>query len=258
MVYDVLSVCMLDVVMVCVNKIIPRASICMAVYNGEVYLREQLESIASQMTDCDEIVIVDDGSDDRTVEIIRNFDLKNLTLILNKSNEGPCKSFELAIKHARGKYIFLSDQDDVWLKNRIDLYLDCFERNKLDVVVGNALSFDGDANFEKFSFFEQKLMPKSNIFSNILKPRFVGAHMAFHSKLKDTLLPFPRSVYMHDMWIGIYAAINGFSALDDVLTYYRRHENVFTKRKNPIYMKIYWRAMYIYSIGVIFYRKWTR
>ena len=95
-------------------------SVCIATYNGEKYLRQQIESILPQLSKEDEIVISDDCSTDRTVEILKVFKDERIKIFVNESNLGVVENFENAIKQSIGEYVFLSDQDDVWKPNKVE------------------------------------------------------------------------------------------------------------------------------------------
>ena len=96
-------------------------SVCIATYNGEKVLKRQIDSILSQLGDSDEIIISDDGSKDRTLEVLANYDDKRIKIFHHQkrpedkhSAEIVAHNFENAIEHAQGDYIFIADQDDEW------------------------------------------------------------------------------------------------------------------------------------------------
>ena len=94
-------------------------SVCIATYNGEKYIREQLDSILVQLGPDDEIVVCDDRSSDRTLELIEGYRDSRIHVHRNEKNLGHVRNFEKAISLSRGDYLFLSDQDDVWLPGRV-------------------------------------------------------------------------------------------------------------------------------------------
>ena len=97
-----------------------KISVCMAVYNGEKYIREQIASILGQLAPGDELIISDDGSSDGTLDEARAFGDARIRLLANQLDRGYSGNFENAIRHAGGDIIFLSDQDDVWLPGRVE------------------------------------------------------------------------------------------------------------------------------------------
>ena len=96
-----------------------KISVCMAAYNGENYIEKQISSILCQLKPDDELVIVDDCSKDRTINVIKNFNDSRIKLLKNKFNYGVVATFERALSAAEGNIIFLSDQDDEWIDNKL-------------------------------------------------------------------------------------------------------------------------------------------
>ena len=96
-----------------------KISVCMATYNGEQFIHEQLESILGQLEGDDEIVIVDDASTDKSVRIAERFSDKRIRIFRQARNCGVLKTFERALKEATGEIIFLADQDDIWRPDKV-------------------------------------------------------------------------------------------------------------------------------------------
>src|SRR5690606_37158197 len=94
-------------------------SVCMATRNGASFLKEQIESILPQLNRDDEIVISDDCSGDDTLTVIRTFQDSRIRLLESRSEEGITRNFEASLKASRGDFIFLADQDDVWLPGKV-------------------------------------------------------------------------------------------------------------------------------------------
>ena len=88
-------------------------SVCMATYNGEKYIQEQIDSILCQLSKDDELVISDDHSTDATCDIIKSYNDRRIKLFLNELAKGVTHNFENALLHSKGDIIFLADQDDV-------------------------------------------------------------------------------------------------------------------------------------------------
>ena len=124
-------------------------SVCMATYNGEKYLKDQLDSILKQIQSSDEVIISDDGSNDSTRYIIEKFqkEYKNIYLV-DGPKRGVQKNFENALKHARGDILFLSDQDDIWMDGKVERVLKEFENSKTLCVVHDAEIVDGIGRHE--------------------------------------------------------------------------------------------------------------
>jgi glycosyltransferase involved in cell wall biosynthesis len=202
-------------------------SVCMAVFNGEPYLFEQLRSILAQLDDEDEVIIVSDCSRDGSVELIEKIGDPRVALYQNDANVGPAVSFERAITQAKGQYIFLSDQDDVWRPDKVRITRQIFESTGALAVVSDAQIVDAELNAMMSSLF---LLRSSGpgFWRNLYRNGFVGCCMAFRSDARSFLIPFPAHVGLHDEWIGLCSSIAGNVIFcDHKLIDYRRHgENV--------------------------------
>src|SRR3954468_8252019 len=119
-------------------EIIDMLSVCMATYNGEQFVIRQLDSVLKQLNRQDEVIVVDDGSKDNTVQVIKNHFGDLVQVYVNESNLGPIKSFEKAISLAKGDILFLCDQDDVWEDNKVESVLAAFEEQRADLVLHDA------------------------------------------------------------------------------------------------------------------------
>ncbi|MDR3415442.1 MAG: glycosyltransferase family 2 protein [Nevskia sp.] len=198
-----------------------RVSVCIATYNGEKYIARQLESIASQLSPDDEIVLVDDQSSDRTLDIVRSLDFGILKIVRAPSRGGPTAAFGLALQHARGEFIFLSDQDDVWLPGKVEKMLSALER--ADLVVSDACVVDEKLGPIFPSFFVLR-GSKPGVFRNFFRNSYVGCCMAFRAAVARAALPIPQQVYMHDVWIGLIAnLLFRVEFLPEPLILWRRH-----------------------------------
>lgn len=216
-------------------------SVCMATYDGERFIKEQIESILSQLSENDELIISDDGSTDDTLNIIKNFKDKRITLLENNTFHSPIYNFENALKHASGDYIFLSDQDDVWLPNKVSV---CMEYLKTcDLLIHDAEIINGDGDVISSSFFKINHTRKGR-FYNLLKNGYHGCCMVFNSTVLKRCLPFPQKIPMHDSWIGNIATFNSLRVkfVPEILIKYRRHESNASisgeRSKRPILQKL--------------------
>lgn len=199
-------------------------SVAMATYNGEKFIEKQIRSILDNLEPQDELIISDDGSTDRTVEIIESFNDKRIVLV-----EGPMlgikKNFENAIRCTGGRYIFLSDQDDVWAPCKVKMVLEAFERTKAPVVVHNCTIERDDGSVLEESFFGFR-NSGPGAFKNFIKNTYIGCCMAFDAALKDAILPIPIDIEMHDQWIGIIGDRVGKNVfIEDKLIKYMQHED---------------------------------
>lgn len=205
-----------------------KVSVAMATYNGEKYIEEQIRSILSNLCERDELIISDDGSTDRTKDVIASFNDERIRVI-DGPKKGVKKNFENAISACTGRYIFLSDQDDIWAEDKVDSVLSVFEREGCPVVVHDCEIVDDSLEVLTPSFYEfRKSGP--GVVKNYIKNSYIGCCMAFDaSKLKDRVLPIPNDIEMHDQWIGILGDRIGKNVfLDKKLLKYRRHDNTET------------------------------
>lgn len=210
----------------------PAVSVCMAAYNGDRYISEQLQSILSQLTEADEVIVVDDASTDRTRECVRAFGDSRIRLIEHKTNQGVLRTFEDAIRCAGNAIIFLSDQDDIWRSDKVGTIVHAFQANpEADIVVSDAALINRDGLPLGGSYYAQRGRFDSGLLTNIVRCRYLGCTMAFRSHLRKQVLPFPRSVeILHDLWIGtVNAMVGGHTCyLPLPLVWYRRHNSAVT------------------------------
>ncbi len=201
-------------------------SVCMTTCNGEKYLKRQLDTILSQLGTEDELIISDDSSSDRTIEIIKSYSDSRIKLLENGNFGSPVFNMENALKRAQGDYVFLADQDDVWLPGRVQKVVEKLQH--YDLVVCNAFIVDRDEKILHDSYFAWK-GSAPGFLKNLKKNSFIGCSMAFNRKITDTVLPFPKRISMHDVWIGLMAECMGkVLFFDERLMYYRRHDDNFT------------------------------
>lgn len=203
-------------------------SVCMATYNGGKYLREQIDSILKQISIQDELIISDDGSSDDTLNILKSYQDARIKVyhhhkIKQKySFAYTTANFANALSYAQGDYIFLSDQDDVWIDGRVEKMLE--QLKDYDVVVSDCEIVDGDLNILLPSKFCSEGI-YTNIIKNIIKCTYLGCTMALKSSVLSYVLPFPKDV-PHDLWIGLTVKFKGrIGILYAPTIKYRRHEH---------------------------------
>ena len=196
-------------------------SVCIATYNGEKYIKEQLESILYQLSEDDEVIISDDGSKDRTINVIEELHDKRVKIYHNSGLHGFTCNFSNALRYASGDYIFLSDQDDIWKENKVHVILK--QLKQYDLVCHNADLVDGEGDLLGMTYFESTHNHKS-FFSNLWKTRWLGCCMAFRRNVLEYCMPIPNSVVGHDYWIGMLSMLKfKYVFLDVSLLFYRRH-----------------------------------
>lgn len=219
-----------------------KISVCMATYNGELYIKEQLESILAQLNPEDELIISDDHSKDRTVEMLKDFKDERIKLITNAGEKGYTTNFENALNHATGEIIFLSDQDDVWIEHKVEMLLKKLEN--CDMVISNAEVVNSKLERIHSSHFQQYNV-RTGFWLNFAKTRYVGACMAFHVKVLKRALPFPKNKVLcaHDYWLTLIGEAFFHVELEEMpLLKYRRHSNNASSggaiSKNSFFKKI--------------------
>lgn len=196
-------------------------TVCMATYNGEKYIEEQLESVLMQLHSNDEVIISDDGSGDSTVDLIRTFNDPRIRLLVGNNFFSPTQNFENTLKYAKGDYIFLCDQDDVWLPDKVESMLQYLLQ--YDLVVSDCKVVDAELNVISQSFFMGRSSGKG-FWKNLIKNTYLGCCIAFRKEVLGYILPFPRNIAMHDIWIGLSVEMHSNSFfLPRQLILYRRH-----------------------------------
>lgn len=203
-----------------------------ATYNGEKFLEEQLYSIVYQSRIPDEIIIIDDCSKDNTAIIIKDFVNKfnnyiNIKFLRNEKNMGVVKTFQTGITLCSNDIIFLADQDDIWLKNKVERILKVFyERRAIDVIAHGFTLIDHKGKIISDRVYPFKKEGKIS-FNKIIKiNKFPGCTMAFKSSFKKYFQCIPSGIYIHDWYIAVLAAIsNGLYYYNIPLIKYRLHSN---------------------------------
>ena len=217
-----------------------KIDILMATYNGEKYLAEQLDSIINQTYHNWNLLIRDDNSTDRTLEIIQDYQKKDNRIKLLKDNEGNLgivKNFEELLKNSESEFIMFSDQDDIWIENKLDVYLKTAEKIKIKgfLLHSDAVLFDKNkSNILKDTFIFKKAINKGleNVFFNYFVQ---GATILISKEIKNFILPFPKEVYLHDRYIHLISELF-FERIfvNKALIYYRQHGDNQIGAKNTI------------------------
>jgi glycosyltransferase involved in cell wall biosynthesis len=224
-------------------------SVCIATYNGQDFIKEQLESILSQLKDNDEIIISDDGSQDSTLDIIKNINDKRIKVFKNINKKGVIGNYQNALENAYGDYIFLSDQDDVWLPNKVDVSLNGLKNN--DIVVTDCHITDQNLRIEYQSYF-QVFNSQKGFLKNLYRSSYLGCCLAFRKSVLEGILPFPSNLLMyHDWWFGFFAeTIYTKEFIPIQCMNYRRHESATSmsifKSHLGLKDKIYYRLQFLY------------
>lgn len=236
-------------------KQLPAVSIALCTHNGGKFLSDQLKSIQYQTLQPNEIIICDDNSTDTTLEIIHQFSkILPVKLYQNIPALGTIKNFEYAVSLCSNDVIFLCDQDDYWLPQKIETLVNYLEENPAyNVVFSNAVIVDQELQdsqttiWEKVHFRENEIneWKKGHALDLLLRSnRVTGCTIAMRKIFAEKSIPFPTDIhpeFIHDGWIGILASINnkiGFVA--ESLVLYRQHDKqqvgVIEKEREKIHL----------------------
>lgn len=214
-------------------------ALLLATYNGEKYLRAQLQSLSDQ-TNQDWILYVrDDCSTDKTLEIINEFQIKHLEKIHLLPNDnvnlGAKRSFIELLKYAEADYYMFVDQDDVWLPTKIETSLRHLKLVEIKNPTKGILTFcDAVVTDEELTMISPSFWKTTRTNPHQLKSgkKFEvfncapGCTMLFNHRLKSALFPFPERAPMHDWWVAIVAQRIGIvHPFDEALILYRQHSS---------------------------------
>ncbi len=223
-------------------------SVVIAAYNGEKYICEQLDSVLVQLGEDDEVIISDDNPYTKTYEAVKGYlESDSRIKYVSGPGKGVIKNFESAVSLASGDFIFLCDQDDVWLSGKVDAVTEELKKGAL-VVMHDAIVTDENLNPVEQSFFKLR-GTGAGLVKNIIKNSYIGCCMAFARELKPYILPFPDNLPMHDQWIGLMGEKHGrVSLINKPLIYYRRHEGAVTGGRTSFTQKLLWRFSIIKAV----------
>ena len=216
-----------------------KRSVALCTYNGAEFLSKQLESIKQQTMPIHEMVVCDDGSSDETLAILDRFS-KQVTFPVivhrNPENLGSSKNFEQCLKLCQGDLIFLCDQDDVWMPEKVERIVQYLEEHpEHEAVFSNATMIDqagfptGKTSFEQIEFTSEMQTKWQNqeAFDILLNGYVVtGATLAIRKAVLTTVLPVPTIIpeLIHDGWIAlILSASNKIGFINEALIQYREH-----------------------------------
>ena len=223
--------------------------ILMATYNGEKYLEEQIDSILGQTYKNIRLIISDDCSTDNTKNILKKYQEKeNIEIYYQKENLGYVKNFEFLLQKVENEIYMLSDQDDVWMSNKVEDTLKKLEEDNADLVFTDLEIVDENLNtidksfnrkMDKFRKIEKTLGKKSfeYLYNNI-----TGCTIMSKKEWINKILPIPKNskYVIHDSWIGLIISLKGkISYLDKPTIKYRQHgdNQVGTERTSHKYKK---------------------
>jgi glycosyltransferase involved in cell wall biosynthesis len=214
-----------------------KTSVIITTYNGEKYIKEQLNSILNQTLRPDEVIISDDNSKDNTIDIIKSFikknSLNNWYLYENKTNKGWRKNFITSIFKTSGEIIFFSDQDDIWLKNKIEIMAKAMKKNnKIKYLSGKVLTIDKNGTIIETKFSKSKYTgnikksSESKVFYNYNN---LGCTISVRRNLALKIADLDFFELGHDKQLSMLANIDNSSFIIDIpIIKYRIHDNNVT------------------------------
>ena len=225
-----------------------KISVAMTTYNGEKYIIQQIESILSQSRKVDEIVIVDDKSNDKTVEIIRELNCPLINIYQNQKNMGYVDNFYKAIGLTQGDYVFLSDQDDIWETDKVEKSLSVLQGSDANMAVctgfslidqlGNPIMDINNYQINRFVLKKHKCIEDITlnrlVFGNVVQ----GCTCCLKRDVIDVYLKIHNREVIHDYQLMLIAASMGnVKYINEPLIKYRLHEKNaigFSKKKHRI------------------------
>ena len=214
-----------------------KISIAMAAYNGEKYIREQIDSILIQMESQDELIVSCDPSTDNTASILLEYAQKDNRVKVyhnTKHSKGLVSNFENALKYCTGDIIFYSDQDDIWLNGKLEKVYEQFKTPEVSVVIHDAKLVDQDLNVLEESTYALRGGARTTILGNLIRLSYIGCCMAFRGDLLPVVLPLATKGRSHDWWTGcICMRFGKMASINEPLVLHRMHINNATPKHRP-------------------------
>jgi glycosyltransferase involved in cell wall biosynthesis len=207
-------------------------SVVMATYNGERFLAEQMDSILAQTYTPLEIVCVDDGSTDNTMEILKGYEQENPSIVRvfsNPKNLGSIKNFERGCTLARGGFIAFSDQDDWWQPAKLEkLHAEVSRSENAAFAYSNAEVVDAELRTVRARRWEneEEMFRGRNCLEALFYNRVMGCTMLARIAFVLKCIPFPEEVYHHDKYLALMAPALDLEIgyVSESLIKYRQHE----------------------------------
>lgn len=205
-----------------------RISVAMISYQGAKYIEEQLDTILATLGAEDEVIVSDDGSTDGTREILVRYETKDMRVrMIDGPRKGLKANVENALRACQGAYIFLADQDDIWMPEKVEKVMEAFTDPNVGLVVHDAVVTNENCQEVVLDSFYSLKGSGAGVLKNIWRNTYIGCCMAFKRELLEEVLPIPDYIEMHDQWIGVINDLlhHGTKFIPDKLIKYRRHGN---------------------------------
>lgn len=226
----------------------------MATYNGAPYLREQIESILTQLEAGDELVVVDDASTDDTLATLEKLSDARVRIFRNERNLGHVATFSRVIGLARHDVIVTSDQDDRWIAGRLTQLLQSLSTSGALLVSSNMTFIDATGRAMDFPSHELRARDSRRRWLNVARifsgrTGYYGCAMAFRSALRRSILPIPAYVESHDLWIALAANLLRRNEHLEAATIERRvHSSNASIVRRKLSARLYSRWIHVRSI----------
>ena len=214
----------------------------MSSYNGEKYIREQLESLLMQTRKIDEVIIADDCSSDNTVAIVEDFIRKNnlksnWRIIINKKNKGWRRNFMEAMWLSKGDLVFPCDQDDIWRKDKVEIMSNIMEKNQaINLLTSNYCEFFVNGKERIAPWKNDKSLKKIDLRYNYLLVDSPGCTYCVRRKLLDMSKKYWRPVYPHDalLWRMGLMSNSLYAYTDDLIRWRNHRSSAFAKESKKL------------------------
>lgn len=231
----------------------PTASVIMPVYNAELYLSDSIKSILTQTFEDFEFIIVDDGSTDKSVDIIHSFQDKRILLYRNDKNCGIIESLNKGLNIAKGEFICRMDADDIAVNTRLEKQIKFLQTHQLISLIGSQANLiDG-----KGQIVGEEIVPQFTKDINRTKFNhnpFIHAAVVFRRTLVDRYGMYDsrrKHTEDYDLWLRYTKYENGFN-LADKLVFRRIHSNSITVSRE---LDLVWNRFLTIAHAIIIYYK---
>nr|WP_321486353.1 glycosyltransferase family 2 protein [uncultured Draconibacterium sp.] len=217
-----------------------KIEILLATYNSANYLRDLLDSLVAQSYANWNILVHDDGSDDETIAIFKEFEKqqgREIKILSSDKNLGPMRSFEKLLEYSSAEYIMFCDQDDVWLPHKIEESLARIQQlerknpDKAALVFSDLEVVDEQLATINPSFWNYSKVDPENVYNAyklLINNPAPGCTFIMNRKVKPLVLPFPEQARMHDWWIILKVAESG------VIDYLKKPSLLYRQHKKNI------------------------
>lgn len=209
----------------------PKISVVMSVFNGEKYLEEAVESVLNQTFNNFEFIIVNDNSNDNSLELLNNYMDPRIEIINNRVNLGLTKSLNKALDRAKGEYVARMDADDICMLDRFQKQVDYLDRNKDISILGGCIQYVGSKNEILKMPVTHSEIKCQQLFENVMAHPTIMMRQADMKKYSLKYDEHFLKTQDYDLWTRAIKVLN-FANLTDVILKYRIHDNQITITQN--------------------------